>query len=198
MNYSRYSIQELQESLSSIDKHKYPERYQELLKEFSSRKEEVEQYRKHEKEKITVTVNNRLKILAWVQIITCLGFIFAGFTSLLQQFTLFNFALFLGTSTLNGLAGYFLLRRKQLGFQLSYFNQVAQLFWFNFGSIYYAYSGLIYLVIVIQNGIDIKASLLSPSFQFLLGNNLGFGVGIDLVPLFFIWLLSSCHPEKDI
>ncbi|MCL1037637.1 hypothetical protein L2750_10795 [Shewanella submarina] len=198
MDYSRYSIQELQESLNSIDEDAYPDRYQKLLAEFEARKEEVEQHREDEEEKFYVTVNSRLNILAWLQIITCLGFIYAGVTNLFDQFTFFNLAIFLGTSVLNGLAGYLLLKRIKLGFHLSFFNQIAQLFAFNLGFIYYSYSGLGYLMVVIQDGIALKASTLSPSFQFLWGSNLGLGVGLDLVALFFIYLLNTCRNDDQI
>lgn len=54
MDYSRYSILELQESLSSIDKDAYPDRYQKLLQEFQTRKAEVEQHQQGEEEKFYV------------------------------------------------------------------------------------------------------------------------------------------------
>ena len=198
MDYSRYSIQELQESLSSIDKDAYPDRYQKLLAEFESRKEEVEQHQEDEEEKFYVTVNSRLNILAWLQLITCLGFIYAGVTKLHDQFTFFNLAIFLGTTALNGMAGYLLLKRIKLGLHLSFFNQIAQLLAFNLGFIYYSYSGLGHLMVVIQNGISFKASILSPSFQFLWGSDLGLGVGLDLVALFFIYLLNTCRYDGQI
>jgi len=198
MDYSRYSIQELQESLSSIDKEAYTDRYQKLLAEFESRKEEVEQHQEDEEEKFYVTVNSRLNILAWLQLITCLGFIHAGVTKLHDQFTFFNLAIFLGTTALNGMAGYLLLKRIKQGLHLSFFNQIAQLLAFNLGFIYYSYSGLGHLMVVIQNGISFKASILSPSFQFLWGSDLGLGVGLDLVALFFIYLLNTCRYDGQI
>ncbi|SEA24762.1 hypothetical protein [Alkalimonas amylolytica] len=198
MDYSRYTIQELHESLSSIDKDAYPDRYQKLINEFESRKEEIEQHRKEEDEKFYVTVNSRLNILAWLQIATCLGFIYVGVVSLLEHFTLFILALFLGISVFNGFAGFLLLKRIKLGFHLSFFNQVAQLFAFNLGFIYYSYSGLGGVMVILQNGIAFKASILNPSFQFFWGNNLGFGVGLDLVALFFIYLLNTCRYENKI
>ena len=198
MDYSRYSIQELQESLSSIDKEAYPDNYQKLLSEFESRKDEVEQHRQDKEREFYITVNSRLNILAWLQIITCIGFLYAGISGLLEQFTLFTFAIFLGTSTLNGAAGFLLLKRVKLGLHLSFFNQIAQLFAFNLGFIYYSYSGLGHLMVVLQDGVALKASILSPSFQFLWGSNLGFGIGLDLVALFFIYLLNTCRNENEI
>ncbi|TMO90274.1 hypothetical protein [Pseudoalteromonas ruthenica] len=44
MDYSSYSIPELQESLSNIDKHAYPDRYQKLLNELEVRKEDVDHW----------------------------------------------------------------------------------------------------------------------------------------------------------
>ncbi|RZF82960.1 hypothetical protein EXT46_05775 [Pseudoalteromonas sp. CO325X] len=197
MDYSSYSIPELQESLSNIDKHAYPDRYQKLLNELEVRKEEVEQYQQNEEDKFHITVHSRLNILAWLQIITCIGFLYVGVASLFEQVTLLNVAILLAASILNGLAGYLLLKRKKSGFHLSLFNQVAQLLSLNLGFIYYSYSGLGYLAVVLQDGISLKASLFDPLLHLLWGSHLGFGVGLDLVSLFFVGLLSSCKNEKD-
>lgn len=197
MDYSSYSIPELQESLSNIDKHAYPDRYQKLLNELEVRKEEVEHHQQNEEDKFHITVHSRLNILAWLQIITCIGFLYVGVASLFEQVTLLNVAILLAASILNGLAGYLLLKRKKSGFHLSLFNQVAQLLSLNLGFIYYSYSGLGYLAVVLQDGISLKASLFDPSLHLLWGSHLGFGVGLDLVSLFFVGLLCSCKNEQD-
>ncbi|QFU06418.1 hypothetical protein FIU82_15620 (plasmid) [Pseudoalteromonas sp. THAF3] len=174
MDYSSYPIPELQESLSNIDKHAYPDRYQKLLNELEVRKEEVEQYQQNEEDKFHITVHSRLNILAWLQVITCIGFLYVGAASLFEQVTLLNVAILLAASILNGLAGYLLLKRKKSGFHLSLFNQVAQLLSLNLGFIYYSYSGLGYLAVVLQDGISLKASLFDPSLHLLWGESFRF------------------------
>ncbi|WP_394225458.1 hypothetical protein [Pseudoalteromonas spongiae] len=191
MNYSSYSISELKESLETIDKDAYPDNYKKLIEELNSRKDEVQNYEKEQTESFIIKTENRLKIVTWLQAITAIAFIYAGFINFnSEQQTWVNIVPFC-IAIFNGVASYYLFKREKLGFNLSIINQILQLLTVNLGFIYYSYSGLGYLMIVIQDGIALKANIFNPSYNILYGSGLGFGVGIDLLSLFFLTLLYS-------
>ena len=52
-------------------------------------------------------------------------------------------------------------------------------------------------MVVIQDGIALKTTILNPSYAFYWGNDLGFGVGLDLVALFFLILLKTCREDVE-
>ena len=197
MDYSNYTISELRESLSSIDKDAYPENYQQLLNELASRKDEVDACEKEETEQSIIKTENRLKILSWLQIVTAVAFLYLGATSISSEQNVWLSLPPFVIAIFNAFAGYLLFRRKRLGFNLSYINQILQLFAFNLGFVYFGYSGLGTLMVVIQDGIALKATILNPAYSIYLGSDLGFGIGLDLVALFFLLVLRTCLEEVE-
>ena len=197
MNYSSYSISELKESLETIDKDAYPDNYRNLIEELNSRKDEVQNQEKEQTESFIKKSENRLKILTWLQAVTAIAFIYLGFINFnTEQQAWVNIIPF-GIAIFNGLAGYYLFKRERLGFNLSIVNQILQLLTVNLGFVYFSYSGLGSLMVVIQDGIAVKANIFSPSYNILYGSNLGFGVGVDLLALFFLALLYSSRENLE-
>ena len=197
MNYSSYSISELKESLETIDKDAYPDNYRNLIEELNSRKDEVQNQEKERTESFIKKSENRLKILTWLQAVTAIAFIYLGFINFnTEQQAWVNIIPF-GIAIFNGLAGYYLFKRERLGFNLSIVNQILQLLTVNLGFVYFSYSGLGSLMVVIQDGIAVKANIFSPSYNILYGSNLGFGVGVDLLALFFLALLYSSRENLE-
>jgi len=197
VNYSSYSISELKESLETIDKDAYPDNYRNLIEELNSRKDEVQNQEKEQTESFIKKSENRLKILTWLQAVTAIAFIYVGFINFnTEQQAWVNIIPF-GIAIFNGLAGYYLFKRERLGFNLSIVNQILQLLTVNLGFVYFSYSGLGSLMVVIQDGIAVKANIFSPSYNILYGSDLGFGVGIDLLALFFLALLYSSRENLE-
>ena len=52
-------------------------------------------------------------------------------------------------------------------------------------------------MVVIQDGIAVKANIFSPSYNILYGSDLGFGVGVDLLALFFLALLYTSRENLE-
>ena len=197
MNYSSYSISELKESLETIDKDAYPDNYRNLIEELNSRKDEVQNQEKEQTESFIKKSENRLKILTWLQAVTAIAFIYLGFINFnTEQQAWVNIIPF-GIAIFNGLAGYYLFKRERLGFNLSIVNQILQLLTVNLGFVYFSYSGLGSLMVVIQDGIAVKANIFSPSYNILYGSDLGFGVGVDLLALFFLALLYTSRENLE-
>ena len=197
MNYSSYSISELKESLETIDKDAYPDNYRNLIEELNSRKDEVQNQEKEQTESFIKKSENRLKILTWLQAVTAIAFIYLGFINFnTEQQAWINIIPF-GIAIFNGLAGYYLFKRERLGFNLSIVNQILQLLTVNLGFVYFSYSGLGSLMVVIQDGIAVKANIFSPSYNILYGSDLGFGVGVDLLALFFLAILYSSRENLE-
>ncbi len=197
MNYSSYSISELKESLETIDKDAYPDNYRKLIEELNSRKDEVQNQEKEQTESFIIKAENRLKILIWLQAITAIAFIYVGFINFNSEQQAWVNIIPFGIAIFNGVAGYYLFKRQRLGFNLSIVNQILQLLTVNLGFVYFSYSGLGSLMVVIQDGIAVKANIFNPSYNIFYGSGLGFGVGIDLIALFFLKLLYSCRENLE-
>lgn len=197
MDYSRYTLAELNESLASIDKEAFPENYQKLLAELENRKDEVEHYTAEQEQKQLFRVETRLNILSILQLSTMLGFLYLAYSSYSNLGVSFTSALVLLIAIFNGVAGWLLHKRRKLGFRLSFINQAAQLIALNVGFFYYSYSGLGTLMVILQDGIELQAYLLNPSVRVLFGEDLGLGIGIDLLALAFISLLNTCRDETN-
>lgn len=198
MDFSKYSIQELNQSLKSIDKEAYPENYRALLLEFEKRRPEIEQLSKEEQEEFSISIDQRLNLLSWLQISTCTGFIIVALFFSSRGGDFIGTAIYLAIAVFNGIAGYMLLKRRELGFEVSYVNQILQLFTFNIGTVFYSYTGLGSLLVGIENGLFFKFSIINPDFRLYFGDDLGsFGFGIDLVALFFILVLNSCRDSSE-
>ncbi|MFY8274784.1 hypothetical protein AAEU32_11735 [Pseudoalteromonas sp. SSDWG2] len=194
VNYSNYTISELEECLRSIDKHAYPENYQLLQQEITARQSEIEVYHKQQYAQFVITTQKRLTLISWLQLFTALAFIIVGIAAFQQSVA--DASILFVIACFNALSGYFLLKRKRLGFYLSYLNQVLQLFSVSLGTVYFSYGGVGTLMLVIQDGIEFTGTIFNPYFYFFLGKDLGFAVAIDLVAFFFLGVLHSCLKDR--
>ena len=199
MDYSNYTIQELQDSLASIDRRAYPDNYQKLLNELESRREEVTHYELTEQKKRLASIEHRLNLLSLLQAATALAFLYVLFKSLFSEgFSLQAFAIIGIVIALNSSAAWLLYKRDKIGFRLSYINQIAQLFTFTLGVIGFEYSGLgFFLLEFYQVGIRTEAHLPSPYIGFIIGNHLGVNIKLDLAALFFLLLLNTCKEDMQ-
>ncbi|NMH66097.1 hypothetical protein [Shewanella salipaludis] len=194
VDYSKYTLDELFDVRANIDKEAHPENYKALLIELDNRKEEVEALTEKKQEEFIFSIENRLKILGWLQLATSLGFAIVCIYSAFGTQTIVNVMICSVLAIFNGLAGYRLLTCKRYGFELSYINQIFQIVTINTGSFFFSYSGLGSFIVGIGNGVFVKFSVLSPGFGFFVGENSGqFSVGIDLVAIFFLIVLNSCN-----
>lgn len=197
MDYSNYTISELKDSLDNIDKDAYPNNYKKLIEELHLRKDEVEDFDKEKAREHILTTERRLTVLSWLQIITAIAFVYVGVTNFDAEQKIWVNLLPFGVTAFNSACGYLLLKRTKLGFNLSIINQIFQLLAVNLGFVYFSYSGLGTLMVVIQDGIVLKATVLNPSYLFYWGSDLGLGVGLDLIALFFLILLYSCREDME-
>lgn len=74
MDYSKYSTDELLDSLSNIDREAYPENYANLKAEISKRQPEIDAMEAKSQEDFSFTVERRIELLSWLQIATSIGF----------------------------------------------------------------------------------------------------------------------------
>lgn len=198
MDYSKYSIDELLDSLNNIDKDAYPENYTSLVAELDKRKPELEAKEMRDLEQFTFSTESRLKVLSWLQIATAVGFGFAFVNVLLDSLEVVDLVVYGIIAIFNGLAGYRLLKRHKLGYELSYINQILQVLTVNTGFLFYSYTGLGSFLIGIEDGIFFRFNLLSTDFRLITGENLGqLGLGLDVLALFFLGVLHSCK-ELDL
>lgn len=194
MDYSKYSVSELMDCLNNIDKDAHPENYQKLISEVEKRKPEIEAAQKLEEEKFTFSTENRVKLLSWLQIATCVGFTIAFANVLFGSKELLDLIVYGTIAVFNGVAGYKLLKRSRYGYELSYLNQILQILTINTGTLFFTYTGLGSFLIGIEGELFFRANILSTDFRFYTGENLGqFGFGIDLVAIFFLSVLHSCR-----
>jgi hypothetical protein len=193
MDYSKYSTSELLGSLNSIDKNAYPENYTKLVAEIEKRKPEIEAMEQRNLEEFAFSTENRLKLLSWLQIATSVGFGIAFISVLMNSQEIIDLAVYGIISVFNGFAGYRLLKRESYGFELSYINQILQIITINTGFLFFSYTGLGSLLVGIEDGIFFRFNVLSTDFRLIFGENSGqFGLGIDLLALFFLCVLNSC------
>ncbi|CAM4188766.1 hypothetical protein [Pseudoalteromonas byunsanensis] len=194
MDYSKYSINELLDCLNNIDKDAHPENYEKLILELEKRKPELEAFQKQEQEEFTFSTENRVKLLSWLQIATCVGFTIAFVNVLFGSRELIDLIVYGFIAVFNGLAGYKLLKRSRYGYELSYLNQILQILTINTGTLFFTYTGLGSFLIGIEGELFFRANILSTDFRFYTGENLGqFGFGVDLVAIFFLSVLHSCR-----
>jgi hypothetical protein len=193
MDYSKYTTSELLGSLNSIDKNAYPENYAKLVAELEKRKPEIEAMEQRNLEEFAFSTENRLKLLSWLQIATSVGFGIAFISFLINSQEIIDLAVYGTIAIFNGFAGYRLLKRESYGYELSYINQILQVVTINTGFLFFSYTGLGSLLVGIEDGIFFRFNVLSTDFRLIFGDNLGqFGFGIDLLALFFLWVLNSC------
>ncbi|MCP4986620.1 MAG: hypothetical protein GY928_11365 [Colwellia sp.] len=193
MDYTKYSIDELQDADRHINKEKYPENYQKLQEEIKSRESEIIEIESKDKNELILNTQNRVKLLAWLQLFTALGFIYVLINLISKQTELLLMTITVAVIILNGSASYLLFKKNDIGLGISLINQILQIITINTGTIYYTYSGLGGFYIGIQDKIFFNFSILSPHFAFYTGENLGnFGIGIDFVAIFFMFVVFSC------
>ncbi|QHJ10519.1 hypothetical protein FX988_00733 [Paraglaciecola mesophila] len=194
MDYSKYSINELMDSLNKIDRDAHPENYKNLMSEVNCRKSELETTQKQAEEEFTVSIENRLKLLSWLQIATSVGFSITFIHALLSSKELIDLTVFGIIAVFNGVAGYRLLTRSSFGYELSYLNQILQILTINTGTVFFTYTGLGSFLVGIEGELFFRANILSTDFRFYTGENLGqFGIGVDLVAISFLSVLHSCR-----
>ncbi len=199
MDYSKYSLAELQDANNNIDGEKYPENFQKLQNEINSRGDEIDSRKSQiialeaiNTKALIISTNDRIKALAWLQLLTAIGFIYL-FITVFRQSELLLLSIITGVIIFNGSASYLLFKKNNIGLVLSFVNQILQVITINTGTLYYTYAGLGSFLIGIEDGIFFNFSLLSPSFAFYMGENLGkFGIGVDLVAIFFMYVINSC------
>jgi hypothetical protein len=194
MDYSKYSVNELLDCLNNIDKDAHPENYKKLVLEVENRKPEIEAAQKQDQEEFTFSTENRVKLLSWLQIATCVGFAIAFANVLFGSMELLDLIVYGVIAVFNGVAGYKLLNRSRYGYELSYLNQTLQILTINTGTLFFTYTGLGSFLIGIEGELFFRANILSTDFRFYTGENLGqFGFGVDLVAIFFLSVLHSCR-----
>ena len=194
MDYSKYSVNELMDCLNNIDKDAHPENYKKLVLEVENRKPEIEVAQKQDQEEFTFSTENRVKLLSWLQIATCVGFTIAFADVLIGSMELLDLIVYGVIAVFNGVAGYKLLKRSRYGYELSYLNQILQILTINTGTLFFTYTGLGSFLIGIEGELFFRANILSTDFRFYTGENLGqLGFGGDLVALFFLSVLHSCR-----
>ena len=201
MDYSKHSVDELFECLNSIDKEAYPENYNSLVSEIESRESEIQDLQTKRAQEFSLSTESRRKLLSWLQIATAVSFLIS------LTFVAVNFAeptllaLSAAFAILNGVAGYRLLKGKRFGFELSYVNQILQVVMIQSSFLIYSYTGLGTFIVGIGDGLFFNFSLLDTSFKFYSGSNLSdFKIGVDLVAIFFLYVLHSCKElglDKD-
>ena len=194
MDYSKYSVNELMDCLNNIDKDAHPENYKKLVLEVENRKPEIEVAKKQDQEEFTFSTENRVKLLSWLQIATCVGFTIAFADVLIGSMELLDLIVYGVIAVFNGVAGYKLLKRSRYGYELSYLNQILQILTINTGTLFFTYTGLGSFLIGIEGELFFRANILSTDFRFYTGENLGqLGFGVDLVAIFFLSVLHSCR-----
>ena len=194
MDYSKYSVNELMDCLNNIDKDAHPENYKKLVLEVENRKPEIEVAQKKDQEEFTFSTENRVKLLSWLQIATCVGFTIAFADVLIGSMELLDLIVYGVIAVFNGVAGYKLLKRSRYGYELSYLNQILQILTINTGTLFFTYTGLGSFLIGIEGELFFRANILSTDFRFYTGENLGqLGFGVDLVAIFFLSVLHSCR-----
>ena len=193
MDYSTYSIDELMDCLNNRDKNTHPENYKKLILEMEKRKPEIETQLKQEHEEFIFSTENRIKVLSWLQIATAIGFSITFINVLLGSKEAIDLTVYGIIAIFNGFAGYRLLNRASYGYELSYINQILQILTINTGTLFFTYTGLGSFLVGIEDSLFFRANLLSTDFRLITGENIGqFGVGIDLIALFFLGVLHSC------
>jgi hypothetical protein len=180
--------------LNNIDIDAHPENYKKLVLEVENRKPEIEVAQKQDQEEFTFSTENRVKLLSWLQIATCVGFTIAFADVLIGSMELLDLIVYGVIAVFNGVAGYKLLKRSRYGYELSYLNQILQILTINTGTLFFTYTGLGSFLIGIEGELFFRANILSTDFRFYTGENLGqLGFGVDLVAIFFLSVLHSCR-----
>ena len=196
MDYSKYSINELMDSVNNIDKNAHPKNYQKLICEMDKRKPEIEAFEKQEQEEFSFSTENRMKLLSWLQIATSVGFAIAFVNVILGSMEPIDLSVYAIIAIFNGIAGYKLLNRESYGYELSYINQILQILTINTGTLFFTYTGLGGLLIGVGSDYDLffSGSILNTDFRFITADNItsDITIGIDLLALFFLGVLNSC------
>ncbi|KGJ93506.1 hypothetical protein [Thalassotalea sp. ND16A] len=192
MDFSKYTLNELFDVSKSIDKEKYPENFEKLQKELALRKPELDNYLLEQTESHKFTVESRIKLLSWLQIATCVGFIYMFIDFFLNDGDVIGLIVYAVIALFNGVSGYLLLKKKTFGMKLSFVNQALQLVSINTGTFVYSYTGLGDLSFGISDGFFMRFSMLSPDFRLFIGNFSNSWLLIDVVAIFFFSVLISC------
>lgn len=190
-DYSSYSTADLLDVKRHIRKAASPENYDNLMIELDRRKDEIEAMQVKEKKSFPISPEKQLKILAYLQLLAALIIGYMTAISSLEDFSLVSCSVGILAVALNGLSGYYLLKKHENGYQLSLANQCFQLVNINTGTFVYQYSGLGGVYAYLSDGIGITANY-DPGFMVLSTVETGaFFVGVDLLAVYFVLLLSN-------
>jgi len=210
IDYSDYSLEELNEARNSINKVKYPENYKALLKEFDKRAPEIQAKKKLTQEKIKKSrveeltkAKKRVYFLGIIQFFAAFCLLFLAYkvinseqTSLILLALIFLFALF------NAICAYTLLTKQKKWYWLSLVNQGLQIPNIAYGKLVYSYTAVGTLFVGFNwPGFEFHiTALLNPGFQFhYLSKAMHFGfVGIDILAIvFFFAILTVLNVAPD-
>lgn len=198
IDYSKYNASQLLEAKRSIDSKVAPENYKNLINEIEIRKEEIERFLNEKEESYKQSTFNKVKAVAYLQIIGGAIFFIFCLLHLISDFSLLFLVFSIAFSGLSIFAGWHLLKGNALGYILTYANQVLQLPVIYSSSFVYDYTALGGVFIGIgDSGLGITANF-NPGILFLVGNiNTSTNISIDILALAIIFLLGRKIEIED-
>ena len=192
IDYSKYTIEELLDAKTNIDRNANPENYQALVKELERRKIWVEEYQKGVEEKNIANIGKLLKLLGWLQISgALLLLVITVGSAFIKQFEAKKVLFNLLAIGLNFSSGYFLLKKSRLGIQLSILNQTLQAVSLTAGSTLYRYLGIFGIYLWLNDKLEIGIMYtFNPGFNLLTNiKSDSIILAFDILAIFFICVL---------
>jgi hypothetical protein len=191
IDYSKYNASQLLEAKRSIDLKVAPENYKNLINEIEIRKDEIERFLKEKEESYKQSTFNKVKAVAYLQLVGGVIFFIFCLLRLMSDFSLLFMFFSIAFSVLSIFAGWHLLKGNALGYLLTYANQVLQLPVVYTSSFVYDYTALGGVFVGVEDSaLGITASF-NPGILFLVGNiNTSTNISIDILALAIIFLLS--------
>jgi hypothetical protein len=198
IDYSKYNAPQLLEAKRSIDQKVAPKNYKNLINELEIRKDEIERFLKEKEESYKQSTFNKVKAVAYLQLVGGAIFFIFCLLHLMSEFSLLFMVFYIAFSGLSIFAGWNLLKGNALGYLLTYANQVLQLPIIYTSSFVYDYTALGGVFFGVgDSGLGITASF-NPGILFLVGNiNTSTSISIDILALAIIFLLGRKIEIED-
>ncbi|MEZ8131994.1 hypothetical protein [Enterovibrio norvegicus] len=202
VNYSKYSPKSLLEALSTIDRNGYPENYANLILEISSRRDEISLYEASLEEKKVKKWGAYFSAIGYFQLITGF-FAMVGCLLYLYENSISGAVLSFGVAALNGISGFFVVKRNPKYYWLCYLNQGLQVVSFGVGGLYFNYFGLggIFLtydwVSPVYNWLQASFSIGGSVVSFSLNNEPNGYVQIDVLAIFYLLVIYKVMSKLE-
>jgi hypothetical protein len=198
IDYSKYNASQLLEAKRNIDPKVASENYKNLINEIEIRKDEVERFLKEQEESYKQSTFNKVKAVAYLQLVGGAIFFIFCLLRLISDFSLLDLVFSIAFSGLSIVAGWHLLKGNAPGYLLTYANQVLQLPVIYTSSFVYDYTALGGVFVGVgDSGLGIIANF-DPGFLFLVGNiNTSTKFSIDILALAIIFLLGRKTEIED-